>query len=149
MIATRLIIICGSHVWVLPRARACSVYTHTRRKQIHPQSLRQIDASACAVAMATSSATPVVCLGCGQPVRRSTDRRKLTSSASQHVLPLWKTTIASALEKRNQLADLDSLSSGCMCRTCFYAYEKVVKSKAIIEANAAKGLDSIVPANAT
>ncbi len=107
------------------------------------------------MAMATSTRTPiaqVICLACGEVTRRSSDRRNLKSSASQHVVPLWKTTITSELQKRNQLADLDGLISGSsephgaghMCRKCFYAYEKVLKAKAIIESSAAKALDAIV-----
>ncbi len=32
-----------------------------------------------------------------------------------------------------------------MCRKCFYAYEIVLKAKAIIELSAVKALDAIVP----
>lgn len=133
-------------------------YTHKRRSSKHSPHVLCFQTHARAwygmtTSMHTKQSAPVVCLGCGEVAQRSSDRRNLKSSCSQHVVSLWKTTIASELQKRNQLADLDSLISGSgephgagyMCRRCFYSYEKVLKAKAIIESNAAKVLDCIVP----
>ena len=63
------------------------------------------------MATCTSSTAPVVCLGCGEVSRRSSDRRNLASTVSQ----------------------------------CFYAYEKALNARAIVEANAVKALDAIAP----
>ena len=101
--------------------------------------------------------SPVLCLGCGEVSPRSSDRRNLMSNSSQHVVPLWKKTIASELQKRNQLIDLDGLISGWgephragqMCRKCFYAYEKVLNASAVIEASAVKALDAMTPATSS
>ena len=61
--------------------------------------------------------------------------------------------MTSELQKRKQLFDLDSLISGSdephkpgkMCRKCFYTYEKVLKAKTVLQTNAAKALDAILP----
>ena len=95
----------------------------------------------------------MVCLGCAEVTHRPSDRRKLKSSASQHVLPLWKHVVTRVLEKRNQQADLDGLlcgygnpeRGGQMCRKCFYAYEKVLKAQAVIESSVTKVVDVIIP----
>ena len=106
--------------------------------------------------MAQSSNTPVLCLGCGERTRGPWDRRNLTSSVSQHVVPLWKSIISKELEKRNQQADLDFVIAGAgdsqrvgqMCRKCFYAYEKVLKAQAVIESNAVKAVALLSSASA-
>ena len=111
-----------------------------------------------AIQMATCTSSsrctaPVVCLGCGEVSRRSSDRRNLASTVSQHVASLWKSIMESELQNRNQVVDLDSLISGRgeprkggqMCRKCFYAYEKALNARAIVEANAVKALDAIAP----
>ena len=93
--------------------------------------------------------------GCGQAVQRSSERRNLTSSTSRHVVPLWKTVLGSALERRgiaaaqseSMIAELDG--TGYMCRKCFYAYERVLKLKTTLEENAAKAIDAIVPTRAS
>ena len=62
--------------------------------------------------------------------------------------------MASELQNRNQVIDLDSLilgrgeprRGGQICRKCFYAYEKALNARAMIEANAVKALDAIAPA---
>ena len=46
----------------------------------------------------------VVCHGCGEVMRRVSERRNLKSSASQHVVPLWKPVMISQLEERKQRA---------------------------------------------
>ena len=58
----------------------------------------------------------------------------------------------SELQRRGDVADLDSMISGVhgcapgyMCRKCYYAYEKVLNAKVVIEVNAAKALNAIVP----
>ena len=61
--------------------------------------------------------------------------------------------MASELQNRNQVIDLDRLISGLseprrggqMCRKSFYVYEKVVNARAIVEANAVNALDAIAP----
>ena len=92
-----------------------------------------------------SDRNPVVCLGCGEVVHRSSERRNLTSAASQRVVPLWKTVMDSELERRGHAADLVSMVSGVdgngpgyMYRKFFYAYEKFLKAKITIEENVAK-----------
>ena len=49
----------------------------------------------------------------------------------------------SELQRRGDVADLDSMISGVhgcapgyMCRKCYYAYEKVLNAKVVIEVNA-------------
>ena len=89
-----------------------------------------------------------MCLGCGQTTRRSWERRNLHSSVTKEVTQLWKATLTSALQKRNSEADVDSLvcascgaHSEYICRMCFYAYQRILKAKAVIESNAAKVVD--------
>lgn len=62
----------------------------------------------------------------------------------------------SELQRRRHAADLDCMISGVqgsgpgyMCRKCFYAYEKVLRGKAAIEANVGKAFDAIAPLNLT
>ena len=91
----------------------------------------------------------VLCLGCGEGVQRSSERRSLTSPSSQHVIPLWKEVVGSELQRMGKVADLESVVSGSgaggyMCRKCFYACEKVLKARAVIEANAAKAIDAVL-----
>ena len=122
-------------------------------KPKHKQTARVELATSAATSTSMSSASAVVCLGCGSITRRSSDRRNLNSVASQHVAALWKTTMTSELQKRKQLVDLDCLISGSdetskpgkMCRKCFYAYEKVFNAKTVLQTNAAKALDAILP----
>ena len=92
--------------------------------------------------------TAVVCLACGETTKRSSDRRRLSSNVCQHVSSLWKTTISLELQKRSQLhVDVEALSlSGHVCRKCFYAYEKVLKAKAVVESSASKAVDALHPA---
>ena len=96
--------------------------------------------------MASVERDPVVCLGCGESVQRSSERRKLASSSSSHVVPLWKKTMSSQLLKHNLHADLDQLlagsrrTAGQMCRKCFYSYEKVLTSTSALENNAEKAI---------
>ncbi len=76
----------------------------------------------------------------------------LRSSASQHVVPLWKDIISSKLETKNLQADLDCLISGdgdlgrpgYICRKCFYVYEKVLKAQSEIKSRITKVIDVIV-----
>ena len=86
----------------------------------------------------------VLCLGCGEVVQRSSERSNLMTTTSQHVVPLWKEVVGSELQRRGRVMDLDGIvsESGAryMCRKCFYAYEKVLKARAVIEANAAKAV---------
>ena len=79
------------------------------------------------------------CVACGEVAVKRGDRRSLRSSASEHVLPLWKSTIEKALEKV-RMTDLEETGTEQMCRRCFYAYEKVLKAHAVIEGNAAKAV---------
>ena len=91
-----------------------------------------------------------LCLACGE-VTRSADRRDLSTSASRHVVPLWKEIVGNELEKRKRQVDLDSLLSGfCnptqvshMCRRCFYGYEKSLNARTAIEARISKAVDAI------
>ena len=53
----------------------------------------------------TASPEPVICLGCGEVIRRASERRNLKSSASQHVVPLWKTVMTSQLESVLELKE--------------------------------------------
>ena len=78
------------------------------------------------------------CLACGDSVL-SANRRNLNTSASKHVVPIWKEIASKELEKRQYGVDLDDLLAGsgdpasrCMCRRCFYAYEKLLGAKAAV-----------------
>ena len=64
--------------------------------------------------MATSGHTKhtVLCLACGEVTQRPSDRWRMKSSTSQHVVPLRKHIVSRELEKRNQQADLDQIISG-------------------------------------
>ena len=101
----------------------------------------------------SSSARPVVlCLACGEVTSRTSDRRNLRNSSSQHVIPLWKDLVAEELSKRNQHADLDDLvsgNSGYMCRKCFYAYEKYLKVKEELALKAIHAIDAVIPVTST
>ena len=46
--------------------------------------------------MASVEHNPVVCLRCGESIQRSLERRKVASSSSFHVVPLWKKNVISA-----------------------------------------------------
>ena len=62
---------------------------------------------ATAVALSTP-AKPVVCLGYGTDIHKSSDRRNLTSSSSQNVAQ-WKDTISALSKQRNLLYQLENL----------------------------------------
>ena len=79
---------------------------------------------------------------------KSEKQRVSTSSA------IWKATLASERQKRYPVIDIESLireSSGphgneYIWRKCLiFAYEKVLKAKAVVESNAVKTVDVIAP----
>ena len=80
-----------------------------------------------------------LCLGCGK-ITEKTDRRNLLNTPSQHVLSLWKHMLKLQLDKGTDQVDLERMISDAhllqkelryMCRSCFYAYNKVVKAQEV------------------
>ena len=81
--------------------------------------------------------TGVYCVGCGGDlISRSTERRNLQSSASEHVATVWKALYSNTLwTRKGQGSDIDAdvivsggedpARGGRMCRKCFTAYAKV------------------------
>ena len=102
-------------------------------------------------AFASTSGNQVICFGCGEAVRQSSERRNLASAASSHVIPQWKAVLQSEFERRGTATHLamvvqdviERKRAGFMCRRCFYAYDKFSKAKATLEANASKAVDAL------
>ena len=72
------------------------------------------------------------------------------------MVPIWKEIASKELEKRQYDVDLDDLLAGsgdpasrCMCRLCFYAYEKLLGAKAMLESRIEKAIDIIAGNHAT
>lgn len=82
-----------------------------------------------------ASDTQLLCLACGEGPLVTTNRRNILSSSSQHVIPLWRHMVEMEFERRNQYVALDIVLSASqhtfMCRKCFYAYEKVLKTQEV------------------
>ena len=102
-------------------------------------------------AFASTSGNQVICFGCGEAVRQSSERRNLASAASSHVIPQWKAVLQSEFGRRGTATHLamvvqdviERKRAGFMCRRCFYAYDKFSKAKATLEANASKAVDAL------
>ena len=78
--------------------------------------------------MAERQPAGVYCVGCGSDLTsRSTDRRSLQSSASEHVATVWKALLEHMVDQEGSDTDIDVdeiVSGGRMCRKCFTAYER-------------------------
>ena len=93
-----------------------------------------------ASAMAASTKV-VLCQACGEEASAS-DRRSVSGGGgAQNVLAVW--TELFSVEIHRQRLDMPSTTSGCMCRKCFYAYEKYIKLKEILSANAKKAVNAL------
>ena len=97
------------------------------------------------------SGNQVICFGCGQALYQSSQRRNLTGAASSHVIPLWKAVLESQFERRGTATPvamvvqdvIERKRAGFMCKRCFYAYDKLLKAVATLDANASKAVDAI------
>ena len=86
------------------------------------------------------------CVACGEVIKVK-DGRNLSTSASNHLVSLWKDTIAEELARVNQVANLDLVlreRAGRICRKCFLAYERVMKAKTVVAENAANAVHTVV-----
>lgn len=84
------------------------------------------------VTMTDLDETPLFCIGCGdvERIKKTSSRRNITTASSRHIFPLWKSVITDEIEKSEFQGDVNELlgRAKTMCKTCFYAYEKQVKS---------------------
>ncbi len=82
-----------------------------------------------------SAMTSAICLACGG-VAAVGSRRIIKTQSCDGVSILWKEEIERELEKKGEALDLDHLISSqqeaYMCRKCFYAYEKLLEAKKVI-----------------
>ena len=74
----------------------------------------------------------VYCFGCSSVLDKSTDRRKLVSTAasSNRVLLVWKTLVLEKVSIPSEKLDeviSDVQSPGRICRKCFSAYDRYAK----------------------
>ena len=95
------------------------------------------------------------CLACGDSVLPA-NRRNLNTSASKHVVPIWKEIVSKELVKRKYDVNLDDFLTGssdpaswCMYRRCFCTYEKLLGAKATLESLTEKAIDIIAGTHAT
>jgi hypothetical protein len=64
----------------------------------------------------SASAKPVVlCLAFEGVVTGPSDRRNLSKSSSQHIVPLWKDIVADELNKRNHCEEVRHLAAVDTC----------------------------------
>ncbi len=78
-------------------------------------------------------------------VEKIPSRRKLWHGSSDVVLHAWRVLLSQSLYSRNaSLADEEALVRAArMCRSCFYAFEKLEKLKSQLEQNLNKALDKM------
>ena len=86
----------------------------------------------------------VVCVGCGNEIPKTTDRRNISTKQAKEVSSLWRDCLREIARAR-QLTLEDSIFRGIfsdeggirlkdhgyqrnMCRKCYYLYDKTVKS---------------------
>ena len=78
--------------------------------------------------MAEREPAGVYYVGCGGDLTsRSTDRRSLQRSASEHVATVWKALLENIVDQEGSDTNIDVdeiVSGGRMCRKCFTAYER-------------------------
>ena len=94
--------------------------------------------------MAEREPAGVYCVGCGSDLTsRSTDRRSLKSSASEHVATVWKALLEHMVDQEGSDTDIDVdeiVSGGRMCRKCFTAYERYQTLEKSLLSNLKKAL---------
>ena len=94
--------------------------------------------------MAEREPAGVYCVGCGSDLTsRSTDRRSLQSSASEHVATVWKALLEHMVDQEGSDTDIDVdeiVSGGRMCRKCFTAYERYQTLEKSLLSNLKKAL---------
>lgn len=82
----------------------------------------------------------ILCLACGEPIPKATNRRTISHRSSRHVTASWKTCFKQALKNNKQFNVLETAfpESGeivtanlgnqkHVCKRCFYLFEKFIE----------------------
>ena len=96
----------------------------------------------------------VYCVGCGSDLTsKSTERRSLQNSASEHVATVWRALHQHIVDQEEPDTDIDAdmivsgggdpAQSGRMCRKCFAAYERYQALQKSLLSNLKKALGVI------